>query len=134
MAALAMRRNSPALLMSFHRTRGLETARFRDRVRNALVGLRVGAVVTASKERLRHYIDNNYFDPAKVSCIPLGIDLERFRPDPVLRARTRRHIGAGEGTLVVDGQPMSIRNAVAPTSMYAAAASHVSCLGFGKHW
>ncbi|TYT23585.1 glycosyltransferase family 4 protein [Luteimonas viscosa] len=101
MAALAMRRNSPALLMSFHRTRGLETARFRDRVRNALVGLRVGAVVTASKERLRHYIDNNYFDPAKVSCIPLGIDLERFRPDPVLRARTRRHIGAGEGTLVV---------------------------------
>ncbi|WP_202840249.1 glycosyltransferase family 4 protein [Luteimonas saliphila] len=101
MAALAMPDKGPALLMSFHRTRGLETARLRDRVRNALVGLRVGAVVTASQERLRHYIDNNYVDPAKVSCIPLGIDLERFRPDPAARARTRRHIGAADATLVV---------------------------------
>ncbi len=101
MAALAMPRKGPALLMSFHRTRDLETARFRDRLRNALVGLRVGAVVTASQERLRHYIGHNYVNPAKVSCIPLGIDLERFRPDPAMRARTRRHVGASETTLLV---------------------------------
>ena len=101
MAALAMPGRGPALLMSFHRTRGLETARFRDRLRNALVGLRVGAVVTASQERLRHYIDNNYMSAAKISCIPLGIDLDRFRPDPAIRAGVRRHIGATEDTLVV---------------------------------
>lgn len=101
MAALAMPGNGPALLMSFHRTRDIETARFRDRLRNALVGLRVRAVITASQERLRHYIDHNYVDPGKVSCIPLGIDLERFRPDPALRARTRARVGAGEKTLVV---------------------------------
>lgn len=101
MAALAMRRRGPALLMSFHRTRGLETARFRDRVRNALVGLRVGAVVTASQERLRHYLDHNYVRSSKVSCIPLGIDLDRFRPDPVMRAKVRHRIGASDGTLVV---------------------------------
>ena len=101
MAALAMPRPGPKLLMSFHRTRDLETARFRDRVRNALVGLRVGAVVTASQERLRHYIDHNYVNPAKVSCIPLGIDLDRFQPDPAARERMRSGIGAGAETLVV---------------------------------
>ena len=101
MAALAMPKRGPALLMSFHRTRGLETARFRDRLRNALVGLRVGAVVTASQERLRHYVAHNFVSPSKVSCIPLGIDLERFRPDPGARARARASIGASEDTLVV---------------------------------
>jgi glycosyltransferase involved in cell wall biosynthesis len=101
MAALAMPTAGPAMLMSFHRTRDLETARFRDRLRNALVGLRVGAVVTASRERLRHYIDNNYVRASKVSCIPLGIDLERFRPDAAVRAAARRRSGAAEDTLVV---------------------------------
>lgn len=101
MAALAMPRNGPVLLMSFHRTRDIETARFRDRLRNALVGLRVGAVVTASRERLRHYIEHNYVSPGKVSCIPLGIDLDRFRPDPATRAKVRARVGAGEETLLV---------------------------------
>jgi len=100
MSAMAMP-GRPALLMTFHRTRNLETARFRDRLRNAIVGLRVGAVVTASQERLHHYIDNNYVDARKVSCIPLGIDLDRFRPDPETRRRTRERIGAGDGELVV---------------------------------
>src|SRR5258708_35140806 len=31
-------------------------------------------------------------------------------------------------------QPSSIRYAVAPTSMYAAEASQVRCLGRGQHW
>ena len=100
-AALAMPWHGPALLMTFHRSRGIETARFRDRVRNALVGLRVGAVVTASEERRGHYIQRNYGAMGKVSCIPLGIDLARFAPDPELRARTRRRRGVGEGTLLV---------------------------------
>ncbi len=100
MAALAMPFGGPALLMSFHRTRDLETATFRDRLRNALVGLRVGAVVTASQERLQHYVGNNYVQRAKVSCIPLGIDLDRFRPDPDARTRSRSTVGAGEDTLL----------------------------------
>src|SRR5690606_38079465 len=101
MAALAVPWGPPAQLMTFHRTRGIETARFRDRLRNALVGLRVGAVVTASRERRQHYVDHNYFCANKVSCVPLGIDLGRFRPDPAMRARTRQLAGAGEGTLLV---------------------------------
>ena len=101
MSAMAMPVGGRALLMTFHRTRNLETARFRDRLRNAIVGLRVGAVVTASQERLHHYIDNNYLDARKVSCIPLGIDLDRFQPDPALRQRTRAHLGAGDGQLLV---------------------------------
>lgn len=101
MAALAMPWRGPALLMTFHRTRNIETARLRNRVRNALAGMRVSAVVTASQERRQHYIDQNYVGAGKVSCIPLGIDLERFRPDPVMRERTRRLAGADEGTLLL---------------------------------
>lgn len=101
MAALAMPLRGPALLMTFHRTRNIETARFRDRIRNALVGPRVSAVVTASQERRQHYIDNNYVGAGKVSCIPLGIDLDRFRPDPIMRERTRHLAGADEGTLLI---------------------------------
>src|SRR3546814_3252261 len=62
------------------------------------MGLRVAAVVTASQERRQHYIDNNYVSAGKVSCIPLGIDLDRFRPDPAMRERTPRLAGADEGT------------------------------------
>ncbi|MGY1457187.1 MULTISPECIES: glycosyltransferase family 4 protein [unclassified Luteimonas] len=101
MAALAMPCRGPVLLMTFHRTRGFESARLRDRLRNAFVGLRVGAVVAASRERRQHYIDNNYFGAGKVSCIPLGIDLARFKPDPALRERTRRLAGATEDTLLL---------------------------------
>lgn len=100
-AALALPWRGPALLMTFHRSRDIETARFRDRVRNALVSLRVGAVVTASEERRRHYIQRNYGARGKVSCIPLGIDLSRFRPDPQRRAQVRQLLGAGEGTVLV---------------------------------
>lgn len=101
MSAMAMPRNGPVLLMSFHRTRNLETARLRHRLRNAIVGLRVGAVVTASEERRRHYIENNYVNAGKVSCIPLGIDLDRFRPDPAMRATTRARLGIGPDQLLV---------------------------------
>ena len=60
--------------MTFHRTRSFESARWRDRLRNALAGLRVGAVVTATEERRRHYLENNHVRTNKVRCIPLGID------------------------------------------------------------
>lgn len=101
MTALAMPWGPPGLLMTFHRTRNIETARFRDRLRNALVGARVGAVVTASEERRRHYVAHNCISGTKVSSIPLGIDLDRFRPDPAVRERTRRLAGAVESTLLV---------------------------------
>src|SRR3546814_13808033 len=85
MASLAMPWRGPAIMMTFHWTRTIETAHFRDRVRNALMGLRVAAVVTASQERLQHYIDNNYVRARQVSCIQIGIASDRFRPAPALR-------------------------------------------------
>src|SRR5262249_33998676 len=42
------------LLMTFHRSLGFESSRFRDRVRNALAGLQCGAIVTGSRERRDH--------------------------------------------------------------------------------
>lgn len=99
--ALAMPFSRRPLLMSFHRTRNFESARLRDRLRNALVGLRASAVVTASRERRGHFVDSNWIRPAKVECIPLGIDLERFRPDPARRAALRAELRLPAGALLV---------------------------------
>lgn len=101
MAAMATLGTGRPVLMSFHRTRNFESARFRDRLRNALIGTRVGAVVTASRERQQHYIDSNWVPPAKVSCIALGIDLERFQADPQRRIAARARLGVADGQLVV---------------------------------
>ncbi|MDZ3822507.1 MAG: glycosyltransferase family 4 protein [Pseudoxanthomonas sp.] len=99
--ALAMPFSGTPLLMSFHRTRNFESARLRDRIRNAVVGLRVGAVVTASRERRDHFIGSNWVSPAKVECIPLGIDLERFAPDPDRRAALRAELDLPDDALLV---------------------------------
>ena len=98
---LALPRNSPPILMTFHRTRNFESARPRDRLRNALAGLRVAAVVTASEERRRHYLENNRVRTLKVQCIPLGINLQRFRPDPERRAAKRKELGVDDNTLLI---------------------------------
>ncbi|HVV98451.1 MAG TPA: glycosyltransferase family 4 protein [Rhodanobacteraceae bacterium] len=95
-SVLAMPAGGPQLLMTFHRTRNFESARMRDRMRNAIAGLRAGAIVTASEDRRRHYLDTNHISPAKVLCIPLGVDLERFRPDPARRGARRRELGVGD--------------------------------------
>lgn len=100
MAGMATLGSGLPLLMSFHRTRNFESARFRDRLRNALIGMRVGAVVTASRERREHFTGSNWVPAAKVSCIALGIDLDRFRTDPQRRIATRARLG------IDDGQPL----------------------------
>jgi glycosyltransferase involved in cell wall biosynthesis len=138
--ALAMPDTRAPLLMSFHRTRNFESARFRDRLRNALVGLRLGAVVTASRERQQHYIDSNYVSAAKVACIPLGIDLVRFRPDMVARRRTRAELGLSDDQLLVGavghfGPEKGIDLAIEAFQLYLQAnpdsASHLLVLGRG---
>ena len=101
MTALAMPLGGPPLLMTFHRTRNIESARLRDRLRNALAGLRTGAILTASEERQQHYLTSNWVDPRKLHCIPLGIDLARFRPDPVARERNRARLGIPPDQLLV---------------------------------
>lgn len=80
-------------LMTFHRSLGFESARRRDRLRNAASLLLVDRVLTASEERRRHFLAENMISPRKVTVIPLGIDLERFRPDPADRAAIRAELG-----------------------------------------
>ena len=100
-AALALLGCKPALLMTFHRTLDFESARWTDRLRNAIAGLRCSTIVTASTERRLHYVSENLVREAKVICIPLGIDIARFQPDPALRARQRACIGAAADSLLV---------------------------------
>jgi len=82
-------------IMTFHRSLGFESARRRDRFRNAVSLLVVDRVLTASEERRRHFLAENLISSSKVQVIPLGIDLGRFRPDPVSRAAARAELGIG---------------------------------------
>jgi glycosyltransferase involved in cell wall biosynthesis len=89
------------LIMTFHRSRPLETATLRDRIRNALVLLRCQAVVTVSSERREHFAAENFVPAAKLLTVPLGVSLERFRFDATSRAAIRNEIGCGEGTAMI---------------------------------
>jgi glycosyltransferase involved in cell wall biosynthesis len=100
-ALLRLRDPGLRLLMTFHRSLGFESARFRDRVRNAFAGALSGAVVTGSRERREHFLRENWVSPAKVVRIPFGIDTARFRPDPEARAAVRREFGLRPDTVVL---------------------------------
>jgi glycosyltransferase involved in cell wall biosynthesis len=89
------------LLMTFHRTLGFESARRRDKLRNAFCGLMSEAVVTASEERKRHYLSENAIAPSKLLVIPLGVDLDRFQRNSTSRIQVRSALGIGEQTVVV---------------------------------
>lgn len=89
------------LLMTFHRTLGFESARYRDKLRNAFCGVMSKAIVTASNERKQHYLSENFIVPSKMFVIPLGVDLSRFQPNSKNRADVRRTLGIDERTLLV---------------------------------
>jgi glycosyltransferase involved in cell wall biosynthesis len=99
--ALALPLARSPLLMTFHRTLDFESASRGDRLRNALVGLRASAIVTASEERRRHYLAHNHVAARKLACIPLGIDLTRFRPDPQKRQALRQRLGLDDAQQVI---------------------------------
>jgi glycosyltransferase involved in cell wall biosynthesis len=90
-----------SLLMTFHRSRPLETATLRDRLRNAVALQRCQAVITASTERRRHFVDENFVSSRKLLTVPLGIDLGRFGFDASSRATIRSEIGIDEAEPIV---------------------------------
>ena len=98
---LALPWRRPALLMSFHRSRDFESARWRDRLRNAIAGWRTGAVVAASRSRQQHYRESNWIAARKVLCIPFGIDLTRFRPDAARREAQRARLRVPADRLLI---------------------------------
>ena len=62
------------------------------------------------------------------ACVTSWIASEPSPPEPPHTRTT------SPGCTVFGGQPWSIRYAVAPVSVGAAASSHVRCSAFGRHW
>jgi glycosyltransferase involved in cell wall biosynthesis len=87
--------------MTFHRSLNFESARFRDRVRNALANGLSGAIVTGSRERQRHFVQTNFVQRRKVLRIPFGINLNRFQPDPISRALIRKSLNLSPDTFII---------------------------------
>lgn len=92
---------SPPILMTFHRSLPIESARWRHRARNALLGTRVRAIVTASEERRRHYLSVTRIAPTKVHCIPLGVDTRLFVPDPSRRLAVCAELNLPGGAMLI---------------------------------
>lgn len=101
LAALARtRRPRLKIIMTFHRSLPFESARPRDRLRNAIAGFLCQAIVVGSRERQRHFVAENHVSARKVVRIPFGVDLERFHPDAAARRDVRKVIGASDETFV----------------------------------
>jgi glycosyltransferase involved in cell wall biosynthesis len=103
LVASTLRIVAPTLhpIMTFHRSLGFESARRRDRLRNALSLTLVDRVLTASEERRRHFLAENLISPDKVEVIPLGIDLQRFCPDATSREVARAELGIASETPLI---------------------------------
>ena len=89
------------VVMTFHRSLGFESAGWRNRIRNAASLPLVHRVLTASNERRQHFVSENFVSAAKVSTIPLGIDLTRFRPDQASRQAIRTELGLADHELLL---------------------------------
>lgn len=99
-ARLRLSRPRIKVLMTFHRSLSFESARRRDRLRNALAGQLCGAIVVGSRERRDHYLRENWIPPRKVVRIPFGVDTLRFRHDAAARTELRRELGLAEETIL----------------------------------
>jgi len=100
-ALLKMRDPSLQVLMTFHRSLPRESRTFRDRARNAFASAFCRAIVTGSKERQRHFLEQNYVAAGKMRHIPFGIDAELFHPDDADRAALRRELNLGPEKVVL---------------------------------
>lgn len=103
LVASALRCVVPSLhtVMTFHRSLGFESAGWRNKARNALTLLAINRVTTASEERRRHFLSENLISRAKVEVLPLGVDTDRFRPDPFARRAVRERLGLSPETTLV---------------------------------
>ncbi len=79
--------------MTFHRSLGFESAGWRNKLRNGVSLTRISRVVTASDERRRHFISENWYPAPRVVTVPLGVDTIRFQPCPRTRAEVRQELG-----------------------------------------
>ncbi|MES2124537.1 MAG: glycosyltransferase family 4 protein [Gemmatimonadota bacterium] len=100
--ASAQRLLSPSLraVMTFHRTLGLESVGFRNRLRNAVTLPLIHRVLTASEERRRFFLRESPVAPEKVSVVPLGVDTTLFQPDTSMRGELRRELGLSPDTVL----------------------------------
>jgi glycosyltransferase involved in cell wall biosynthesis len=98
--ASALRLASPSLraVMTFHRTLGIETEGYRNRTRNAFSLPLIQRILTASEERRKYFIRSTLVSQKKVEVIPIGVDLDRFRPNRAMRPMIREKLGLAPDT------------------------------------
>lgn len=127
--ASLLRLVAPSLrvVMTFHRSLGFESAGAVNRLRNAISLPMVHRVLTASEERRRHFLSENLISSRKVTTIPLGIDLERFRPDPVAREQVRAELGLVPDELLLASAGHFGEEKGIDVALAAASAAHERC-------
>ncbi len=94
-------KRSPPIVMTFHRSLGIESARWQDKARNAFAGMRCAAIIVGSTERWRHYTTENFIAKKKVIRIPFGIDVAKFCANSSARGNVRRELEMEENDILV---------------------------------
>jgi glycosyltransferase involved in cell wall biosynthesis len=103
--ASALRLAAPSLraVMTFHRTLGLESAGFRNQLRNRMTLPLIQRVLTATEERRRYFLAESPIAPERVQVIPLGVDRCTFHPEPLIRTALRAELGLSPETILCLG-------------------------------
>lgn len=89
------------LLMTFHRSVSIDSATYRDRIRNGMACAATSAVVTGSTERREHFLQNYAIPARKVVTIPFGVDTRQFVTDPAARQALRKEWNLPDEAVVV---------------------------------
>lgn len=100
--ASALRLTNPSVgaVMTFHRTLPLESEGIRNQLRNRLSLPLIQRVLTATEERRQFFLSETATPPERVQVIPLGVDLDTFRPDPTQRDLLRAELGLSPDTVL----------------------------------
>ncbi len=81
------------IVMTFHRTLGVDSEGTRNHLRNRLTLPLVSRAITASAERKRYFVRETSMAAERVVVIPHGTDLTLFHPDTSMRAWVREQLG-----------------------------------------
>jgi glycosyltransferase involved in cell wall biosynthesis len=89
------------IVMTFHRTLGVDSEGWRNRLRNRVTLPAVARVVTASEERRSYFARTTGLEADRITVIPHGVDLDTFHPDTSRRQWAREELGLAPDALLL---------------------------------
>jgi glycosyltransferase involved in cell wall biosynthesis len=129
------------IVMTFHRTLGVDSEGWRNRLRNRVTLPAVARVITASEERKRYFARSTGLSAVRITVIPHGVDLATFHPDPTRRQWAREVLRTPPESLLLvaaghfgpeKGLDQTMRGVSAALERHPELPAHLVVLGSGR--